>query len=100
MTRREISNYYQEKLSAWQKSANGQANFSFIPKLITACPQAEIYLVGGAVRDIILEKTTKDFDFVVTKVEAKELEKFLAREGEVNLVGKSFGVFKFIPLLS
>lgn len=91
---------YQEKLSAWQKSASKEADFYFIKKLIKAWPQAEVYLVGGAVRDLILEKPTKDFDFVVAKVEVKELEKFLAREGQVNLVGKSFGVFKFIsPLL-
>ena len=95
-----LMNNQESQLKVWQKSANQQANFSFIKKLIAAFPQAEVYLVGGAVRDLILEKSTKDFDFVVAKVEAKELEKFLAREGEVNLVGKSFGVFKFIPLLS
>jgi len=88
---------YQKQLSTWQKSANKQADFLFVKKLIKEWPQAEIYLVGGAVRDIILERVTKDFDFVVAKVEAKDLEKFLAYEGEVNLVGKSFGVFKFVP---
>ena len=91
---------YQKQLSTWQKSANKQADFLFVKKLIKEWPQAEIYLVGGAVRDIILERVTKDFDFVVAKVEAKDLEKFLAYEGEVNLVGKSFGVFKFVQYKS
>lgn len=88
---------YQEKLSAWHKSIEKKTDFLFIKKLITQFPQVKIYLVGGAVRDIILEKSTKDFDFVVSKIEAPQLEKFLAQNGQVNLVGKSFGVFKFAP---
>jgi len=88
---------YIEKLNSWHKSVKQQANFLFVKKLIAQFPQAELYLVGGAVRDIILDKPTKDFDFVVAKVEAKDLEKFLAQQGQVNLVGKSFGVFKFMP---
>lgn len=90
-------NDYKNKLSAWHNSAIKEADFSFIKKLMDQFPQAELYLVGGAVRDIILEKSTKDFDFVVAKVEARQLEKFLAQNGQVNLVGKSFGVFKFMP---
>ncbi len=86
-----------QKLINWQKTAIGQPEFGFVKKLTKEFPEAGLYLVGGAVRDIILERNTKDYDFVVTKVEAKELEKFLKTLGEVNLVGKSFGVFKFIP---
>lgn len=88
---------YQNKLISWHQSISNQADFSFTSKLLKQFPQTELYLVGGAVRDIILEKPTKDFDFVVAGVEAKELEKFLAQNGQVNLVGKSFGVFKFTP---
>jgi len=87
----------QKKLVAWQKDAETAPEFAFIKKLSRQFPGAEIYLVGGAVRDILLERPTKDFDFVVGKVEARELEKFLSGLGEVNLVGKSFGVFKFVP---
>lgn len=60
-------------------------------------PQAEVYLVGGAVRDALLERSTKDFDLVVRKVPVKELEHWLAEHGQVNLVGKVFGVFKWQP---
>jgi poly(A) polymerase/tRNA nucleotidyltransferase (CCA-adding enzyme) len=87
----------QKKLIAWQTGAAAAPEFSFIKKLLQQFPGAEIYLVGGAVRDILLERATKDYDFVVGKVEARGLEKFLSGLGEVNLVGKSFGVFKFAP---
>lgn len=87
----------EQKLIDWQKQALRRADFGFIEKLSKKFPDAEIYLVGGAVRDILIERETKDFDFVVAKIDAKDLEKFLAKEGEVNLVGKSFGVFKYSP---
>ncbi len=90
-------NKHTDKLTVWHQSLTNQTDFSFVQKLLTTFPKAELYLVGGAVRDILLEKPTKDFDFVVAKVEAKDLEKFLAQNGQVNLVGKSFGVFKFSP---
>lgn len=88
---------YLDKLKHWHQSISKQTDFSFIQKLIKEFPAAEVYLVGGAVRDIILDKKTKDFDFVVAGVEADKLEDFLAKAGDVNLVGKSFGVFKFMP---
>ncbi|MGC9048618.1 MAG: CCA tRNA nucleotidyltransferase [Patescibacteria group bacterium] len=59
--------------------------------------KAEIYLVGGAVRDFILKREIKDFDFVIRNVEGKDLEEFLSKFGQVNLVGKTFGVLKFTP---
>ncbi len=59
---------------------------------------AQVFLVGGAVRDIILKRQPiVDYDFVVRGWEIDELEKLLSDEGKVNLVGKRFGVFKFIP---
>ncbi len=87
----------EKKLIAWQKSIQGSAEFGFIFDLIKEFPEANIYLVGGAVRDLIIERPTKDYDFVISKVEPKTLEKFLTGKGQVNLVGKSFGVFKFMP---
>ena len=38
--------------------------FDFLKKIIQVTG-AEIFLVGGAVRDFILERETKDYDFVV-----------------------------------
>jgi poly(A) polymerase/tRNA nucleotidyltransferase (CCA-adding enzyme) len=71
-------------------------NFKFAAKLQKKFPTAEIYLVGGKVRDILLQRESYDYDFVIRNVPAKDLEKFLAKEGTVNFVGKSFGVFKFV----
>ena len=68
---------------------------SFLKHLITKHPQAEIYLVGGTVRDLLLKKQITDIDLVVRGIKASELEKFLKQHGTVRLVGKRFGVFKF-----
>jgi len=79
------------------KALKSEPDLGFVNKLVKAFPKGEIYLVGGAVRDIILKRETKDYDFVVRNVPPKSLENFLKKLGKVNLVGKSFGVFKFIP---
>ncbi|MBI2552068.1 HD domain-containing protein [Candidatus Uhrbacteria bacterium] len=71
--------------------------FSWIKKLLEAHPSAEIFLVGGAVRDAALSRPTKDYDFVVRGVQARHLQEFLGTVGIVNLVGRNFGVYKFIP---
>ncbi|MFH1098688.1 MAG: HD domain-containing protein [Candidatus Uhrbacteria bacterium] len=71
--------------------------FAFLRELATECPTSEAYLVGGIVRDAILGREAKDYDFVVRGVPATKLEKFLASRGTVNLVGRTFGVFKFRP---
>jgi poly(A) polymerase/tRNA nucleotidyltransferase (CCA-adding enzyme) len=72
-------------------------NFSFVKKLIKKFREAEIYLAGGKVRDILLQRESYDYDFVVRKIRGEDLEKFLAKEGTVDFVGKSFGIFKFVP---
>lgn len=72
--------------------------FSFTKDILREFDNAKVYLVGGAVRDILLSiKEITDYDFVVCNVEAKKLESFLKERGNVNLVGKNFGVFKFNP---
>jgi len=57
----------------------------------------KIYSVGGAVRDEFLGKESKDLDILITGIPMDRLEKLLSKYGEVNTVGKSFGVIKFIP---
>ena len=52
------------------------------------------YLVGGCVRDALLEIPNKDFDLEVFGVDYERLAGALARWGRTDLVGRSFGVVK------
>lgn len=72
-------------------------SFFFLRKLKKEYPSAQIYLVGGAVRDLFLSVPTQDYDFVVRNLSLKQLENFLSLHGKVNLVGQNFGVLKFTP---
>lgn len=74
-----------------------QPQLAFLGTLAKRFPHAKVYLVGGAVRDAMLGRETKDLDFVVRGVPGAELERFLAGQGRVNYVGKTFGVYKFVP---
>lgn len=58
----------------------------------------ELYRVGGAVRDRMLGRThIIDTDFLVRGLPPDALEAILGRHGRVQLVGRSFGVYKFTP---
>ena len=58
---------------------------------------AKAIIVGGSVRDHFLELPSKDYDIEVYGLETMdELETILSEFGSVNLVGKSFGVLKFV----
>lgn len=52
-------------------------------------------VVGGAVRDALLDLPVKDFDIEVYGISYDRLAEFLTGYGHVDLVGKSFGVVKF-----
>jgi tRNA nucleotidyltransferase (CCA-adding enzyme) len=52
-------------------------------------------IVGGAVRDALLELPVKDFDIEVYGISYDRLAEFLACYGRVDVVGRSFGVVKF-----
>lgn len=54
-------------------------------------------IVGGAVRDAIMEIEPKDIDIEVYNISYDDLNTFLSQYGKVDLVGKSFGVIKFSP---
>ncbi len=58
----------------------------------------KIYLVGGAVRDLLLDLPIKDLDIEVHHISLEKLEKLLSHYGAVNLVGKSFGVLRLESL--
>ncbi len=59
-------------------------------------PNADVYMVGGTVRDIIIGRVPNDIDLVVRNVEPKVLEQWLLQHGAAEFVGR-FGTFKFIP---
>lgn len=86
-----------ENLKDFIANAQKAKIFEFLDALLKKIPKAEIYLVGGFVRDQILGLESKDLDFVVAKIKADELKKFLSQFGSIELVGASFGVFKFVP---
>jgi tRNA nucleotidyltransferase (CCA-adding enzyme) len=52
------------------------------------------YVVGGAVRDGLLNRVPKDVDLEVFGLEEDRVEAILRRYCVVDAVGKSFGVFK------
>ena len=52
------------------------------------------YLVGGAVRDLVLDRPVYDIDIEVHGLSLDELSDILSQHGPVSYVGKSFGVLK------
>ena len=67
----------------------------FIQSLINDL-KSDVYVVGGAVRDLILNKPNKDIDLVIGKTDIDYLINHLQKFGKVDVVGKSFGVIKFV----
>ena len=57
----------------------------------------KIYQIGGAVRDEMLGKVSKDLDLLVVGLELDSLSKIISQFGRVDAVGKSFGILKFTP---
>ncbi len=53
----------------------------------------EVYVVGGWVRDRLLNINSKDFDLEVYGIGKEALEKTLKEFGNPNFVGKAFGVY-------
>lgn len=98
-----------------------EKRFNFIDKIHKQYPKATVFLVGGAVRDILAENSkfktlnpkqaqnhqitkspnnipAEDLDFVVEGISRDELEKFLEKNGTVKDVeSRAFGVFVFVP---
>lgn len=69
-------------------------NRPFIESLINS--GADIYIVGGVVRDLIMGKENKDIDLVVKNKTIDEIEELIRDFGKVDLAGKSFSVLKFV----
>ncbi|MCG2687056.1 HD domain-containing protein [Candidatus Parcubacteria bacterium] len=93
-----MTNKINKKLKKLLSTLHKSGLLDWAEKLKTEFPKAEIYLVGGAVRDAILNRAeNKDFDFVARKVPMKKLQTFLNKLGWVEELGKNFGVLKFKP---
>ena len=58
---------------------------------------AEIYVVGGSVRDAYLDKPMKDIDLIVDGLSIDGILKILKKYGRANLEGESFSIIKFKP---
>ena len=58
---------------------------------------AEVFLVGGTVRDLVRRREPNDLDLVVRNIAPLDFEAFLRTRGDLRLVGKSFGVYLFRP---
>ncbi|MFH1874916.1 MAG: HD domain-containing protein [Pseudomonadota bacterium] len=69
--------------------------YSYLKALINA--GAEVFEVGGTVRDRLLERPTKDKDYLIRKLDVKQICQILEPFGKVALVGQFFGVIKFTP---
>ena len=56
---------------------------------------ADVYAVGGYVRDLVRGHPSPDVDILVARHGLAEIVRKLERSGRVDLVGKSFGIIKF-----
>lgn len=87
-----------DNLKLFKRWAGKDVRLQWIPKFLRRNPRAEVFVVGGAVRDALLGRSgRKDLDLVVRGLAQKKLEVELRRLGSVNAVGRVFGVLKFQP---
>lgn len=76
--------------------ANLLKDHPLIPRIVERISAASgtAFLVGGAVRDLLLEVPLHDIDIEVHGLTLEQLSDILKQEGPVSYVGKSFGVLK------
>ena len=56
----------------------------------------KVYVVGGAIRDALLQKEPKDIDLMVSGIPPEDVQMILDHlPGGVNLTGKRFGVYRY-----
>lgn len=84
-------------VSVWEQELLGKILGQKTREIIDALERAgaTCYLVGGAVRDLLLGIPATDIDIEVHRVSLERLQELLAPFGRVDLVGKSFGVLRF-----
>lgn len=59
---------------------------------------AEVFVVGGSVRDAFIGKSIKDIDLIVEGLPLQKIQGMLKPFGKVDIVGESFSVIKFKPM--
>ncbi len=71
----------------------------FVSDFLDEFPEANLYLVGGAVRDLLMKRDMPDidYDFVIKNLEKEKIEQWFSQRGSMDLAGAHFGVFKFLP---
>lgn len=82
-----------------EKGLDKQASaFQKVLKFCQALKDAggQALLVGGSIRDMLLGKTTKDFDLEVYKLPAEKVEEIAKQLGKVSDVGRAFGILKIL----
>lgn len=85
-------------LEKMRADIEADTNFDFIRQLEMALPEAEVYVVGGAVRDAIRGLETHDYDFVVTHCSQEDLEAYLKSGGRILAESNvQTAVYKFKP---
>ncbi len=67
-----------------------------IPKIVMEIEKqkGKAYLVGGSVRDLFLSNEISDIDIEIHFLSLEQLSSLLSQFGNVNYVGKSFGILK------
>ncbi|RJO59664.1 CCA tRNA nucleotidyltransferase [Candidatus Parcubacteria bacterium] len=72
---------------------NFTASTQGIKTILARLPKsAEVFLVGGAVRDILLKRKIKDLDLLVRKISLNQLKSQLKNLGAVDSKGEKWGV--------
>lgn len=100
--------YLQDDGGKQQKLAANEEVGGYITSLVASDPAvsaaakalenwgAQVYAVGGAVRDAILGKEPKDIDLMVTGKSPSEVQAILKElPGQVITTGKDFGVLRY-----
>lgn len=88
---------WEQKMITQEKIFEREGVLDVVQHIILAEPQAGVYLVGGSVRDILIGRQSKDYDFVVTGVDQERLIEILGERGNTGQTGSSFGVIKNNP---